>query len=154
MLTALFDAEADFLLVGAYALSAHGQDRMTGDIDLWVRPTPENAIRVWQALTAYKAPKRNLTVDDLATPEVIYQIGVPPHRIDILTSIDGVEVEEAWKSRMQKNLSGLDVNVLAPYLLLRNKLKTGRHKDLIDADWIQRKIAKGELPGDPLSAPE
>jgi hypothetical protein len=154
MLTALFDAEADFLLVGAYALSAHGQDRMTGDIDLWVRPTPENAIRVWQALTAYKAPKRNLTVDDLATPEVIYQIGVPPHRIDILTSIDGVEFEEAWKSRMQKNLSGLDVNVLAPYLLLRNKLKTGRHKDLIDADWIQRKIAKGELPGDPLSAPE
>jgi hypothetical protein len=154
MLTALFDAEADFLLVGAYALSAHGQDRMTGDIDLWVRPTPENAIRVWQALTAYKAPKRNLTVDDLATPEVIYQIGVPPHRIDILTSIDGVEFEEAWKSRMQKNLSGLDVNVVAPYLLLRNKLKTGRHKDLIDADWIQRKIAKGELPGDPLSAPE
>ncbi|MBA3480258.1 MAG: hypothetical protein H0T51_00450 [Pirellulales bacterium] len=147
MLTALLDAEAEFLLVGAYALSAHGQDRMTGDIDLWVRPTAENAARVWRALQAYRAPMRDLTVEDLATPDVVYQIGIPPHRIDVLTSIDGVEFEEAWSSRVAKGLAGLKVDVLAPHLLLRNKLKTGRHKDLIDADWLQRKIHKGELPG-------
>jgi hypothetical protein len=147
MLSALLDAEAEFLLVGAYALSAHGQDRMTGDIDLWVRPTPENAARVWRALDVYRAPRRELTVEDLATPDTVYQIGLPPHRIDFLTSIDGVEFEEAWQSRVPKLLSGLMVNVLAPHLLLRNKLKLGRHKDLIDADWIQRKIDKGQLPG-------
>jgi hypothetical protein len=69
-----------------------------------------------------------------------------PHRIDILTSIDGVEFEEAWLSRMPKLMAGLEIQVVAPHLLLRNKLKTGRHKDLIDADWIQRKIDKGQLP--------
>lgn len=147
MLTALLDAEAEFLLVGAYALSVHGQDRMTGDIDLWVRPTAENAARVWRALEAFRAPRRNLTVEDLATPDVIYQIGVAPQRIDILTSIDGVEFDEAWESRVPKVLAGLAINVLPPHLLVRNKLKSGRHKDLIDADWLQRKIDRGELPG-------
>jgi hypothetical protein len=72
---------------------------------------------------------------------------VPPHRIDILTSIDGVEFEEAWASRSPKSLAGLQVDVLAPHLLLRNKLKAGRPKDLVDADWIKRKIDKGQLPG-------
>jgi hypothetical protein len=118
---------------------------MTAGIDLWVRPTAENATRVWRALEAYRAPRRNLTVEDLATPDIVYQIGVAPQRIDILTSIDGVEFEEAWKSRVPKTLAGVKVDVLAPHLLLRNKRKTGRHKDLIDADWIQRKIDKSEL---------
>lgn len=147
MLTALLDADAEFLLVGAYALSAHGQSRTTGDIDFWVRPSPENAARVWRALEAYRAPRRSLTVEDLATPGNVYQIGLAPHRIDILTSIDGVEFEEAWQSRVPKSVAGLEINVLAPHLLLRNKRKLGRPKDLVDAAWIERKIAKGELPG-------
>jgi hypothetical protein len=74
MLNALLDADAEFLLVGAYALAAHGQSRFTGDIDLWVRPTSENAARVWQALEAFRAPRRNLTVQDFATPDNIYHL--------------------------------------------------------------------------------
>ena len=89
MLSALCDEGAEFLLVGAYAMAAHGCPRATGDIDIWIRPSDDNAQRVWRALKRFKAPVRNLTIDDLKTPEIVFQIGVAPRRIDLLTSIDG-----------------------------------------------------------------
>jgi len=137
MLTALDDAGAEYVLVGAYALAGHGMVRATGDIDIWVRPTPDNAEKVWNALVAFKAPRRNLTVEDLHTPDTIYQLGLPPFRIDILTTISGVEFETAWKYRVQAKLADYRVAILGKQELLANKLASGRPKDLLDAAWLK-----------------
>lgn len=133
MLSALNEADADYLVVGAYAMAAHGCPRATGDIDLWVRPTKDNAIRVWDALGVFGAPTSQIAVDDFTVPDVVYQIGIAPQRIDILTSITGVEFEAAWNSRLIADLGGISVSVIGRDELLQNKLASGRPKDLIDA---------------------
>jgi hypothetical protein len=100
MLSALSAENADFLVVGAYALAAHGYVRATGDLDIWVRCSPENAERVMRSIIRFGAPLQGLTVEDLTTPEVVFQIGVAPVRIDLLTSIADVEFDEAWQHRV------------------------------------------------------
>lgn len=89
-------AGARYLLVGSYALAIHAQPRFTKDLDVWVSPDPENAHRVISALTEFGAPMASLTVADLAAPGLVFQIGIPPNRIDILTAIDGMSFDEAW----------------------------------------------------------
>jgi hypothetical protein len=143
MLTALNDAGAEYLIVGAYALAVHGNVRATGDIDIWVRPTLENAKRVWQALEDYKAPKRNLSLKDLCDPDVVYQIGVAPFRIDFLTAIDGVIFDSAWKNRRETVFDGVKIATLSREELLANKRASGRPKDLADAAWLEER-AKDE----------
>ncbi|OGQ74162.1 MAG: hypothetical protein A3G94_02525, partial [Deltaproteobacteria bacterium RIFCSPLOWO2_12_FULL_60_16] len=99
-LLAEFNARnVEFLVVGAHALAAHGHVRATEDLDVWVRPEGENAKRVLDALRAFGAPLHDLTEKDLTTPGVVFQIGVAPLRIDVLTAIDGVDFAEAWPSR-------------------------------------------------------
>lgn len=137
MLTALDDAGAEYIVVGAYALGGYGLVRATGDIDIWVRPTPENAQRVWDALVAFKAPRRNLSVADLHAADTIYQVGLPPFRIDILTSISGVDFDSAWKHRVQAKLEDYQFPILCKEDLLTNKLASGRPKDLLDAAWLE-----------------
>ena len=136
MLSALSEAAAEYLVVGAYALAAHGLPRATGDLDLWIRPTKENAHRVWDALVSFGAPTSKLTVDDFATPDVVYQIGVAPRRIDILTSVSGVAFDLAWQQRISVELDGLTVPVIGRDDLLANKRASGRPKDLVDADTL------------------
>jgi len=138
MLSALSAAEADYLVVGAYALAAHGYPRATGDIDLWVRPTKENALRVWKSLAAFGAPTSKITVDDFSMPDIVYQIGIAPRRIDILTSISGVEFEQAWEKRISIELDGLTVPVIGREHLLANKRASGRPKDLADAETLDQ----------------
>jgi hypothetical protein len=99
MLSALSVAGADYLLIGAYALAAHGRPRATGDLDIWLRPTRDNASRVWTALVQFGAPLHEISQDDLSEPDVVFQIGIPPGRIDLLTSISGVEFENAGALR-------------------------------------------------------
>jgi hypothetical protein len=137
MLNALNDAGADYLVVGAYALSVYGPPRATGDFDIWVRPSEENAKRVWTALENFGAPRRKLTQQDLQVPENVFQIGVAPNRIDILTSITGVEFDEAWQHRERKQLNGISVSVIGRAQLLKNKRATGRPKDLADVAWLE-----------------
>jgi hypothetical protein len=137
MLSALSEAGAEFLVVGAHALAAHGHPRATGDLDIWVRPTRENADRVWQAIERFGAPRRNLCREDFCAPDVVFQIGVEPNRIDILTSITGVEFEEAWQHRKQSRIDGISVSILGRDQLLKNKLACGRPKDLADAAWLK-----------------
>ena len=133
MLSAFGEAGAEYLLVGAYAMAAHGCPRATGDIVFWVRPTESNAARVWMALERFGAPLEKVSVDDFHTPDVVYQIGVPPQRIDILTSISGVKFDEAWRDRMTVELDGVSVTVIGLRHLQVNKLATGREKDQQDA---------------------
>ncbi|WP_425395073.1 hypothetical protein [Aeoliella sp.] len=137
MLSALSDAEAEYMIVGAYALAAYGNPRATGDIDIWVRPTPDNAKRVWNAIVAFGAPRRMLKESDFALPDTVYQIGVPPNRIDIITSISGVEFETAWEHRRKSDFDGCDVNVIGREHLIENKESAGRPKDIADAHWLK-----------------
>ena len=137
MLSALSDEDAEFLVVGAYALAAHGIPRATGDIDLWIRPSHENAKRVWGALKRFRAPLGELTVEDLTADDIVFQIGVAPRRIDILTSITGVAFEEAWQDRMQVDIEGVPLAVISRDHLLLNKRATGRPKDMADVAWLE-----------------
>ena len=132
MLSALSAADADFLLVGAHALSVHGVPRATGDMELWVRATADNAARVWRALEAFGAPLGELAADDFARPETVVQFGVPPNRIDILTALSGLEFEAAWKRRVCVRVETLDVPVLSREDFIANKRAVGRPKDLSD----------------------
>src|SRR6187399_834129 len=100
MLSALSAAGARFLVVGAHALAAHGTPRATGDLDIWIQSTPENAARVLEALKAFGAALLDLTADDLAKPDTVFQIGLPPSRIDILSSLSGVDFDDAWPRRL------------------------------------------------------
>lgn len=126
------EEDVDYLVVGAYALAAHGLPRATGDIDLWVRRDIQNARRVWHALAKFGAPLSELKETDLASPGVVFQIGVAPSRIDILTSIDGVEFADAWKDRLEVQVEGLCVHIIGRTHLIANKKAVGRPQDLAD----------------------
>lgn len=137
MLSALSDAGAEFLVVGAHALAAHGTPRATGDLDIWVNPTPTNAALVMAALRVFGAPLANLTIDDLTTPGTVLQIGVVPSRVDILTAISGVAFEDAHARRMLLEIDGVQVPVLGRDDFIANKRATGRLKDLADIDSLK-----------------
>lgn len=140
MLQELSAAGAEFLVVGGYALAAHDNPRATKDIDVWIRPTLENAQRVWSALARYGAPMHEVTVSDLSVPGLIYQIGVPPQRIDIITVITGVTFDEAWPKRITATdpETGVGYPVIGKAELIVNKRATGRPQDLVDADHLER----------------
>ena len=137
MLSALSEAGAEFLIVGAHALAAHGIPRATGDLDIWVKPTPANARRVMQALASFGAPLGDLTLEDLTRPDTVFQIGVPPSRVDILTGVTGVQFDEAWPRRVALDLEGAEVPVIGRDDFIRNKRATGRPKDLADIDGLE-----------------
>ncbi len=137
MLSVLSAEKVQFLVVGAYALGAHGLPRATGDIDIWVAPNRENAPRVLRALQRFGAPLFDLTADDLCCAGTVFQVGIPPRRIDILTTIDGVAFDEAWAGRLTTQLGGRAVPVLGRAELVRNKRATGRPKDLVDVSALE-----------------
>ena len=136
MLSALSEAGAEFLIVGAHALAAHGVARATGDIDIWVKPTQENAGRVMRALMAFGAPLMNLTADDLMKSDTVFQIGVDPSRVDILSGISGVGFDEAWSRRLVLDIEGITVPVLSRADFVTNKRASGRPKDLLDLELL------------------
>jgi hypothetical protein len=140
MLNILNEEGAEYLMVGAYAMAAHGHPRATGDMDLWVRPTAENAHRVWKALRKFGAPLLNLTEPDLAVDDIVFQIGVPPNRIDFLTSISAVEFEDAWADRQQIDLAGIPAFALSRRHLLQNKQACNRPKDWGDIAWLELQL--------------
>jgi hypothetical protein len=137
MLSALSAAKAEFLVVGAHAVAVHGHPRATGDLDIWVRATPENAGRVWSALDQFGAPLFDLRRDDLSRPGVVFQIGVPPCRIDILTEITGVTFDEAWPGRLTTSVEGQTLPFIGRHELLINKRAVGRPKDLGDVAFLE-----------------
>ena len=108
------------------------------DFDIWVRPTAENADRVYAAIVKFGAPLHGLTTEDLTTPGLIYQIGVKPSRIDILTALSGVDFESAWRRRIEAIVDGESYFVIGRDDLIANKRATGRPQDLLDADRLER----------------
>jgi hypothetical protein len=132
MLRALSDENAEFLLIGGYAVGVHGLTRATGDIDLWVRPTPENAKRVWKALLRFKAPLSDCEEEDFNDETTVFQMGLVPYRIDIMTSIEGVDFESAWRNRVYATDEGVRVACIGLKDLITNKQAVARPKDLLD----------------------
>lgn len=132
----------EYLVVGAYALAAYGHVRATKDLDIWVRPNPENARQVIKALQAFGAPLQDLTETDLTTPGVVFQIGIPPVRIDVLTKIDGVEFAEAWSARVLTKFADQSVPVLSREHLIKNKRAAGRTQDLADVEKLEGRNKK------------
>lgn len=136
LLRELSAAEARYLIVGAYAVSLHARPRATGDLDIWVEPTAENAARVHRALEAFGAPLQDLSEADLRTPGIVYQIGVAPRRIDVLTSLTGVSFDEAWRDRVSGKMGDLDCPFIGREQLIRNKRALGRPRDLADLELL------------------
>ena len=136
LLAAFLEADVRFLVVGAHAMAVHGVPRATGDLDVWIAPGAGNAERVWSALLQFGAPlaAMEITPADLGRPEQVVQVGLPPRRIDILTSISGVTFEEAWPDRVTHEAGGLAVPFLGRATLVRNKRASGRAKDLADLE--------------------
>lgn len=139
VLAALVAEGAAFIVIGAHALALHGVPRATGDLDIWVRTDPDNARRVWRALVRFGAPVEatHLEPADLTQPGVVYQIGLPPRRIDILTEISGLAFEEAWRSRVLQIVGDVEVPFLGRDALLKNKRASGRAKDLADVEALE-----------------
>ena len=132
MLSELCAANVEFLVVGAHALAAHGKPRATGDLDVWIRASEENAERVLSALRRFGAPLFDLTREDLVRPGTVFQIGVPPSRIDVLTEISGVRFDDAWPRRLTVAVEGIPVPVIGRDDFLTNKRAADRPKDRAD----------------------
>jgi len=134
LLRAFIDHNVRFLIVGAYALGVHGRPRATADMDIWVDATPANAANIMSALKQFGAPIGHVATDEFSRPGIVFQMGLPPVRIDVLTELSGITFEEAWPSRTQANFGPLQVDVLGREAFIKNKRATGRVRDLGDIE--------------------
>ena len=137
MLQLLKSSEVRFLVVGAYAMGAYGYPRATGDMDIWILASGENSQKVFRALKEFGAPLAQINETTFTAGDIIFQIGVAPRRIDIITSIDGVEFEQAWRRRVEVDIDGLKVPFISKPDLIKNKESTGRDKDLLDVKYLK-----------------
>lgn len=134
LLRAFIDHDVRFMVVGAYALGVHGRPRATGDLDVWVDPTPENAERLVRALEQFGAPMAQVSAADFSRPGIVFQMGLPPLRIDVLTELSGLAFGEAWPGRTQAAFGPLSVDVIGREAFIKNKRASGRGKDLGDIE--------------------
>ena len=136
LLRAFAEHDVRFMVVGAYALGVHGRPRATGDLDVWVDPTPDNASRVMSALAHFGAPLQQVSLGDFSRPGIVFQMGLPPLRIDVLTTLSGIAFAEAWPSRVQAPFGPLTVDVIGREAFIKNKRAAGRAKDLGDIEGL------------------
>ena len=131
----LFNARrVEYLVVGGYALAHHGAPRTTGDLDLYVKPDAENARRIVEALAAYGFGSLGLGTEDFSAPDRVVQLGVPPVRVDILTSISGVTWEEAVAGASPGTYGAVPVRYIGRTAFAKNKRAVGRNRDLADLE--------------------
>jgi hypothetical protein len=121
-----------FLIIGGYALAAHGAPRYTGDLDTWVWLDHVNAERIIQVLKEFGFGSLEISREDFLLPKTVIQLGFPPHRIDLLTGIDGIQFEEAWPRREVFDIGGLSVPFISRQDLITNKKAVARPQDLAD----------------------
>ena len=134
LLRAFVDRNVRFLIVGAYALAVHGRPRATGDLDVWVDPTPENAPNVMAALEQFGAPTAQVRTADFSRPGIVFQMGLPPVRIDVLTELSGLTFSEAWSTRTRAAFGPVTADVIGRDAFIKNKRATGRARDLGDIE--------------------
>jgi hypothetical protein len=137
ILVAFGDHAVEYLVVGGYAVGFHGQPRFTKDLDLWIRPTPENLRLVRAALVAFGAPESLLTQLEPAALEDVLWMGAPPVRIDIVKGVPGGDFERAYPRRVTADWDGVQVDVVGRDDLITLKRASGRPRDLLDADALE-----------------
>ncbi len=142
LFAALNAVEADYLIVSSVAVAAHGHVRATKDLDVWVRATPENARRTHEALVTFGAPLQDLTIADLASAGLVFQIGVAPVRIDVITSIEGVEFDAAWPEKVSSEYGDQRVHVISRRHLVQSKKAAGRLQDLADVEALESTVGE------------
>jgi hypothetical protein len=135
-----------FLIVGGYAVAAHGHPRYTKDLDVWVRVDLDNAQRIVEALDDFGFGGLGIAVEDFLTSDVVVQLGREPQRIDLLTFVSGVEFDEAYANRASVEMGGVEVPVIGRMELHRNKLATGRLRDLADIEDLGLDVDEGAAP--------
>jgi hypothetical protein len=133
----LNDNSVWYLLVGGYAVALHGYPRYTKDLDVWVESTAKNAARIIKALQQFGFGSLELKESDFTTPDQVIQLGYPPNRIDILTSLSGVEFSKCYPSRVVEEIDGVHVSFIDLENLKKNKKATGRHQDLADVENLE-----------------
>ena len=138
IIRALSGADARFIIVGAYAVNLYVDPRATGDLDIWVEPSADNAGKVLRALKDFGAPLAGVSQSDFAKPGVTFQIGVAPLRIDILTEISGVQFDEAWRDRSMHPFGPFTIPFLGKQTLIQNKRASARPKDLADIASLEK----------------
>jgi hypothetical protein len=131
------DKNIEYLVVGGYAMAAHGYPRYTGDIDLWVWSTQDNAIKILDALREFGFGGAGLKEEDFQKPQQVIQLGFPPARIDLLTDIDGVTFADCWPQRLVLDLDGVSVPVIGKSDLIRNKETSNRLQDRADLEKLR-----------------
>ena len=127
-----------FLVVGGYAVIRHTEPRFTKDLDLWIEATAENAERCFRALASFGAPLAGLGPLDFTQQGYIYQMGVPPFRVDILMSLRGLSFEQAWQRRDVETIDGVSIPFLSKDDLIESKLAAGRPQDLLDVESLRK----------------
>jgi hypothetical protein len=137
IIRALLDAEVRFIIVGAYAVNVYVDPRATGDLDIRVEPTADNAAKVILALRRFGAPLTDVTESDFASPGATLQIGISPRRIDLLTEISGITFPEAWNDHSEFPFGPFTIPFLSKTALIKNKRAAGRPKDLADLDILE-----------------
>lgn len=128
----------EYVVVGAHAVGFHGYIRSSEDFDVWVRPTMDNARKVYAALARFGAPMDAVSVEDFVSDDLIFQLGVRPFRIDVITSVSGLEFDEVWQRREATTYMGEPNFVPSLEHLLKNKAASGRPKDLLDIQELRR----------------
>ena len=137
MLQILLDNKVRFLVVGAYAMGAYGYPRATGDIDIWVEASSDNSEKIHQSLSEFGAPLSEVTKTTFCEEGIVFQIGVAPRRIDIITKIDGVDFNKAYSDKQKMEIEGIKIPFLSKEDLIKNKESTGREKDQLDAKYLR-----------------
>jgi predicted nucleotidyltransferase len=130
----LNDNDVRYLVVGGYAVALHGHPRYTKDIDIWIEPDPENANRMVRAIIQFGFESLGLEMDDFLEEDVIIQLGYPPNRIDLMTSLSGVNFKSCYEERISVEIDGVRVNFIDLTSLRKNKSATGRSQDLADLE--------------------
>ena len=134
LLELLNDHKVDYIIIDAYALAFHGAPRYTGDIDIFVKSTPINAQRIMAALDEFGFGSVGLKIQDFESPDKVIQLGVPPVRVDIITSITGVSWEETFSGRIEGKYGDIPVHYIGREQFISNKRAIGRKKDLADIE--------------------
>lgn len=134
LLNLLNEAKVRYLVVGAYAVIEHTEPRYTKDLDVWISPDRENAERTYAALKAFGAPLADISVDDFTNPDLVYHMGRPPARVDVLMGLKGLEFEASWKKRITSAYDDVPTQFLSSQDLIVNKRMVGRPQDLTDVE--------------------
>ncbi|MBX3291090.1 MAG: nucleotidyltransferase [Acidobacteria bacterium] len=129
-----------YLIIGGYAVSKHSEPRYTKDLDIWIDNSIENAELVYSALKAFGAPMSDVTVNDLTTPSMVYQIGIEPTRVDIIMGLAEMDFDNCWKRRESVSIGEIPMNFISLSDLIETKDLAGRPQDIIDADNLRRQL--------------